>query len=177
MNILFDRATIQARIAYIAKEITTKHHKDETPLVFICLLNGGYMFFSDLTKEIMIPMECEFMRVKSYVSKNKQGDIQITKDVETPVKDKHVYIVDDIFDTGNTMKAVVEYLAIKNPESINIVTLLKRSKSQHDPTQGLGEYFIDSFRYGFEINDEWVVGYGMDREDGTGRNIPGILAI
>jgi hypoxanthine-guanine phosphoribosyltransferase len=55
--------------------------------------------------------------------------------------------------------------------------LLKRSKSQHEPTEGLGEYFIDSFRYGFEINDEWVVGYGMDREDGTGRNIPGILAI
>jgi hypoxanthine phosphoribosyltransferase len=177
MNVLFDRATIQARIARIAEEITIKHHKDKTSLVFICLLNGGYMFFSDLTKEIMIPMECEFMRVKSYVSKNKQGDIQITKDVETLVKDKHVYIVDDIFDTGNTMKAVVEYLAIKNPESINIVTLLKRSKSQHDPTQGLGEYFIDSFRYGFEINDEWVVGYGMDREDGTGRNIPGILAI
>jgi len=171
MNVLFNRKTIQDKVEHLALLISQDHYDDPTPVVFICLLNGGYMFFSDLTREICFPIECEFMRVKSYVSKKKQGDVQITKDVETPIKGKHVYIIDDIFDTGNTMKAVVEYLTTKHPESINVVTLLKRKGNQDIPTN------ISSFWYGFEINDEWVFGYGMDKEDGTGRNIPGILAI
>jgi hypoxanthine phosphoribosyltransferase len=177
MNVLFDRKTVGARIHYMAHEIASTHRGDPTPIVFVCLLNGGYMFFSDLTKEIDLPIECEFMRVKSYVSKKKQGDIQITKDLETPITDKHIYIVDDIYDTGNTMKAVVEYLHIKNPKSINIIALLKRKENKHHPATISEDIYIGSFHYGFEINDEWVIGYGMDREDGTGRNIPGILAL
>jgi len=115
MNVLFNRKAIQNKVEDIALLISQEHYDDPTPVVFICLLNGGYMFFSDLTREIDFPIECEFMRVKSYVSKKKQGDIQITKDLETPVTNKHVYIVDDIYDTGNTMKAVAEYLHIKEP--------------------------------------------------------------
>lgn len=174
MNVLFNRKTIQAKVEEIALLISQEHYDDPTSVVFICLLNGGYMFFSDLTREIGFPIECEFMRVKSYISKKKQGDIQITKDLETPVTGKHVYIVDDIYDTGNTMKAVAEYLHIKEPASINMVTLTKRKQNEHDPME---IPHIRSFYYGFEINDEWIVGYGCDKEDGTGRNIPGIVAI
>jgi hypoxanthine phosphoribosyltransferase len=174
MNVLFNRKTIQNKVEDIALLISQEHYDDPTSVVFICLLNGGYMFFSDLTREIDFPIECEFMRVKSYISKKKQGDIQITKDLETPVIGKHVYIVDDIYDTGNTMKAVAEYLHIKEPASINMVTLTKRKQNEHEP---MGIPHIRSFYYGFEINDEWIVGYGCDREDGTGRNIPGIVAI
>jgi hypoxanthine phosphoribosyltransferase len=172
MNVLFNRKTIQNKVEHLALLISQEHYDDPTPVVFICLLNGGYMFFSDLTREIGFPIECEFMRVKSYISKKKQGDIQITKDLETPVTNKHVYIVDDIYDTGNTMKAVAEYLHIKEPASINMVTLTKRKQNEHEPME---IPYIRSFYYGFEINDEWIVGYGCDKEDGTGRNIPGIL--
>ena len=174
MNVLFNRKAIQSKVEEIALLISQEHYDDPTPVVFICLLNGGYMFFSDLTREIDFPIECEFMRVKSYISKKKQGDIQITKDLETPVTGKHVYIVDDIYDTGNTMKAVAEYLHIKEPASINMVTLTKRKQNEHEPME---IPHIRSFYYGFEINDEWIVGYGCDKEDGTGRNIPGIVAI
>jgi len=174
MNVLFNRKTIQNKVEDIALLISQEHYDDQTAVVFVCLLNGGYMFFSDLTREIDFPIECEFMRVKSYVSKKKQGDIQITKDLETPVTNKHVYIVDDIYDTGNTMKAVAEYLHIKEPASINMVTLTKRKQNEHEP---MGIPHIRSFYYGFEINDEWIIGYGCDKEDGTGRNIPGIVAI
>jgi hypoxanthine phosphoribosyltransferase len=174
MNVLFNRKTIQNKVEDIALLISQEHYDDPTPVVFICLLNGGYMFFSDLTKEMGFPIECEFMRVKSYISKKKQGDIQITKDLETPVTGKHVYIVDDIYDTGNTTKAVAEYLHIKEPASINMVTLTKRKENKHDPME---IPHIRSFYYGFEINDEWIIGYGCDKEDGTGRNIPGIVAI
>jgi hypoxanthine phosphoribosyltransferase len=112
-------------------------------------------------------MECDFMRVKSYINR-KQGDIVISKDLETPIKGKHVYIVDDIYDTGNTMKAVIEYLEVKKPASISIVSLITRETS---PIPEQKSY------HAFTIKDEWVVGLGMDNEKGNMRNLPSIWAL
>jgi hypoxanthine phosphoribosyltransferase len=108
------------------------------------------------------------MRVKSYVNRHKQGDIQILKDLETPIKGKHVYLVDDIYDSGNTMKAVIEYLEVKHPASISIVTLLTRK------TSGIPSV---PFYNGFKIDDEWVVGYGCDDERGFSRNLNAVFAL
>ena len=118
-------------------------------------------------------MEWDLMRVKSYVNR-KQGDIQITKDLETAIKGKHVYIVDDILDSGNTMAKVIEYLQIKWPKTINVVTLLKRKNTPFS----LKNYNVKGTEaFGFEIDGEWVVGHGMDNDKGYCRNYKSIFAI
>ena len=172
MEILFSKEQIDFKTKIIAKQISDEHRGDGTPIVFVCLLTGGFMFFSDLTQEIKLDFEVDFMRVKSYIGKKKQGDIQITKDLETAIKGKHVYIVDDIYDSGRTMQAVIKYLRVKEPRSLNVVTLLKRDQNSVDATE-----IANNFIYGFEINGEWVVGYGMDNERGYCRNYAGIFAV
>jgi len=157
---------IQTKI--IAKKISAEHNGDKTPVVMVGLLNGAFMFYADLVRNMSIDVECDFMRVKSYISKNKQGDIQITKDLETPVKGKHVYLVDDIYDTGNTMQAVIDYLEVKHPASISIVSLVTRATS---PIPKQPSY------HAFTIDDEWLVGFGMDNDKGYLRNLSSIWAL
>jgi hypoxanthine phosphoribosyltransferase len=173
MRELINTKDIDIQTKIIGKQIADDHRGDKTPIVMVGLLNGCFAFYSDLVRAMPIDIECDFMRVKSYINR-KQGDIQITKDLETRIKGKHVYIVDDIYDTGNTMKAVIEYLEVKKPSSINIVTLVKRKESKWDP---LKSTIVESFKYGFEINDEWVVGMGMDSEKGLHRNLKSIWAL
>tara|TARA_R110000751_G_scaffold22607_1_gene63557 strand:+ start:93 stop:605 length:513 start_codon:yes stop_codon:yes gene_type:complete len=170
MKKIIEPEELQIKIKILAKQLSDDHVGDKTPIVAVCILNGGFMFFTDFVRAMPIDLECGFMRVKSYVSKRKQGDLQITKDLETPIKGKHVYIIDDIFDTGNTMSAVVEYLKVKKPKSISVVTLLKRESS---PTFEL-EHPCYSV---LEIKDEWVVGYGMDDENGYCRNYDTIYEV
>ena len=173
MRELINTKDIDIQTKIIGKQIADDHRGDKTPIVMVGLLNGCFAFYSDLVRAMPIDIECDFMRVKSYINR-KQGDIQITKDLETRIKGKHVYIVDDIYDTGNTMKAVIEYLEVKKPSSINIVTLVKRKESKWDP---LKSTIVESFKYGFEINDEWVVGMGCDDEKGLNRNLNSIWAL
>jgi len=156
---------IQSKI--VAKQINDKHKGDKTPVVFVGLLNGCFMFYSDFIKNITFDVECEFMRVKSYISKRKQGDVQITKDLETSIKGKHVYIVDDIFDTGNTINAVIDYLKVKEPSMISVVTLLKRRSS---PSLLVPNSFVDKHYNVIELDEEWVIGYGLDDDKGHCRN-------
>jgi|TARA_R100000081_G_C4795667_1_gene160682 hypoxanthine phosphoribosyltransferase len=163
---------IQSKI--IAKQINDKHRDDKTPVVFVGLLNGCFMFYSDFIKNLTFDLECDFMRVKSYVSKRKQGDVQITKDLETAVKGKHVYIVDDIFDTGNTINAVIDYLKVKDPSMISVVTLLKRKNS---PSLLVPNSFVDNHYNVIEIDEEWVIGYGLDDDKGHCRNYRTIFEI
>jgi hypoxanthine phosphoribosyltransferase len=168
MRELLSAKDIDIRTKIVAKQISDDHRGDKTPVVMVGLLNGCFMFYADLVRNLKIDVECDFMRVKSYISKNKQGDIQITKDLETPIKGKHVYLVDDILDSGNTMKAVVEYLEVKHPASISSVTLLTRNNSP----------FVTKKSYeAFTIDDEWCVGYGMDNDKGYARNLSSIWAL
>jgi hypoxanthine phosphoribosyltransferase len=168
MQQLIDAKDIDIQTKIIAKKISAEHNGDRTPVVMVGLLNGAFMFYADLVRNMSIDVECDFMRVKSYVGKKKQGDIQIMKDLETPIKGKHVYLVDDIYDTGNTMQAVIEYLEVKHPASISIVSLLTRETSPI-PTQ-------PSY-HAFTIKDEWVVGFGMDNEKGYARNYRSVFAL
>jgi len=168
MTELIKAKDIDIQTKIIAKKISAEHQGDKTPVVMVGLLNGCFMFYTDLVRNLSIDVECDFMRVKSYISKRKQGDIQITKDLETPVKGKHVYIVDDIYDTGNTMKAVIEYLEVKHPASITIVTLVKRESKDTTP--------VPSY-HAFEIKDEWIVGMGCDDDKGYNRNLNSIWAL
>jgi hypoxanthine phosphoribosyltransferase len=174
MTKLFDAEDIRLKTQILAKKISDEHRGDGSPVVVIGLLNGAFMFYSELVKNINIDVEVDFMRIKSYISKNKQGDVQITKDLETPIKGKHIYIVDDILDSGNTMTKVIEYLEIKCPKSINVVTLLRRKNTPFK----LSNYIQEGVEmYGFEINNEWVVGHGMDNDKGFCRNYQSIFAL
>jgi hypoxanthine phosphoribosyltransferase len=167
MKELFSAKDIEFQTKIIGKQIADDHRGDRTPVVMIGLLNGAFAFYSDLVRATPIDMECDFMRVKSYTNR-KQGDIQITKDLETPIKGKHVYLVDDILDSGNTMNAVIDYLEVKKPASISIVTLITRETS---PIPEQKSY------HAFTIKDEWIVGMGCDDEKGHMRNSPSIWAL
>jgi hypoxanthine phosphoribosyltransferase len=168
MHTLLEPKEIDIQTKILAKKISAEHQGDKTPVVMVGLLNGAFMFYSDLVKNLCIDVECDFMRVKSYTAQFKQGDIKILKDLETPIKGKHVYLVDDIYDTGSTMKTLIEYLEVKKPASISIVTLLRRETS---PVPEQTSY------HAFTIKDEWVVGYGMDDEKGYSRNLNGVFAL
>ena len=128
MRELITANDIEIKTKILGQQISREHEGDKTPVIMVGLLNGCFTFYSDLVRAMPIDMECDFMRVKSYTN-YKQGDIEITKDLETPIKGKHVYIVDDIYDTGNTMAAVIEYLEVKHPKSISIVSLVTRKTS------------------------------------------------
>ena len=159
--ILFTEKEIQNKVGEMAYKI--KKIKHEEPPVFICVLNGAFMFFTDLVKH-MGDCHVDFIRAKSY-NNTTQGEIYITKQIEMDITGKDVYLIDDIYDSGNTMNRLVKHLQYLNPKSITPVTLFKKHYSN-----------TENLIYGFELKDEhWLVGYGLDASDGTQRNLPHIL--
>ena len=158
---------LDIQIKILAKKINDEHRDDPTPVVMVCVLNGGFMFFSDLVKEITIPVELDFIRCKSYYGR-KQGDLVVSKDLETKIKNKHVYLVDDIVDSGNTMKAVMKFLSVKDPRSMTPVAAIYKENLVIPEALCILKYSQDS---------PWFIGYGMDHEDGTCRNIETILEL
>ena len=155
---------IQEQIKFLGKNIT-KDLTNSSPVVFICILNGAFMFFSDLMKQIHIKSEIDFIRVKSYEAQNQQ-EIQIIKDIEVNIKGKTVVLVDDLIDSGNTILKLIEHLQQYNPSEIKTVSLLKRYNSKFEPNY-----------YAFHIHhNEWFYGYGLDL-NGYHRNLLDILVI
>ena len=161
---------LDIKIKILAKQINDVHRGDPTPVVMVCVLNGGFMFFSDLVKAITIPIEIDFIRCKSYYSR-KQGDLVISKDLETKIKGKHVYLVDDILDSGNTMKAVSKFLQVKDPKSITPVVAIYKENGDFEKVYHILYQDSDS------IFDPWYIGYGMDDENGHNRNLSTIYTI
>jgi len=125
--ILFTSKQIQDKVTQIAQAIDFKHTTLDD-VVMICVLNGGFMFFSDLVKNMSIDVEIDFIRAKSYNGQD-QGVVHILKDIETNIEGKHVYVVDDFYDTGSTLNRILEHLSTQNPKSLEIVTLLTRDIS------------------------------------------------
>jgi hypoxanthine phosphoribosyltransferase len=164
-RILFNSDDIQDKVAQIAVYIDRKHTKEDD-IVMICVLNGGFMFFSDLVKTMMTDVEVDFIRAKSYNGQD-QGVVHITKDIETNIEGKHVYVVDDFYDTGNTLNRILEHLSTQNPKSLEMITLLTRDISP------IPDY---PHMTGFMVKDEWVVGYGMDNNKKE-RNLPYIYEL
>ena len=163
--ILFTSEQIQSKVTQIAHSIDFKHTTNDD-VVMICVLNGGFMFFSDLVKNMSIDVELDFIRAKSYNGQD-QGVVHILKDIETNIEGKDVYVVDDFYDTGSTLDRILEHLSTQNPKSLEIVTLLTRDISPIPECP---------YTTGFIIRDEWVYGYGLD-DNGLKRNLPFICAI
>ena len=161
---------LDIQIKILAKKINDEHKNDSVPVVLVCILNGGFMFFSDLVKQINIPIEVDFIRCKSYLGRQ-QGDLVVTKDLETKIKNKHVYLVDDILDSGNTMKAVSKFLSVKEPKTITPVAAIYKENGDFDKVLHILYQSTDS------ILDPWYIGYGMDDEKGHNRNLSTIYTI
>jgi len=159
-TILIPEFKIQKRVREIASEISQKHIDSGNPYppVLICILNGAFMFFSDIIKNTDIDVEVDFIRVKSYHGKDNTGGVTILKNFENDLTGKNVFIIEDIVDTGNTMQEIMLSLAGESPHDIYLVTLLRRKDSEHP---------VDF--NAFEINDEFVFGYGLD-DNGLKRN-------
>lgn len=161
-NILFTEQQIQDAVRKMADQING-YQLDSA--IFICVLNGGFMFFSDLIKQIRIPdTECDFIRVKSYKGQER-GEILLVKGIELSVENKNVFIVDDIYDSGETMAFITDFLEKLNPKRIIPVTLLKRRSSSASP----------ALNWCLDIDDEWIYGYGLDGDNGFHRNLPYML--
>jgi hypoxanthine phosphoribosyltransferase len=165
-EIFIPKEKIQLRIQELASDLSSKL-EGKDPL-FIAILNGAFMFASDLFKEIEIPARITFVKTTSYVGTETTGRVQQLIGLKEDISGQHIVLVDDIFDTGLTMQAVCEEMRKKNPASISVLTLLdKVSKHKTDLA-------ID-FK-GFEIPDKFVLGYGLDY-NGYGRNLKDIYAL
>ena len=149
---LYTSSEIKKRIEELGQEITNKY-KNKNP-IFIGVLNGSFIFLADLMREINLDCKIDFIQVNSYLGKKSIGEIKFLKDLSINIKDKDIIIVEDIIDTGNTLKFLFEYISAKSPRSLSITTLLYKPKIKKDA------YPIDFI--GFEIPNKFVVGYGLD---------------
>jgi hypoxanthine phosphoribosyltransferase len=158
---LFTEEQIQTRVRSLALQISFHNNLEGRPVVVIGVLNGAFMFFTDLVRNMVIDCEIDFIQAKSYTDQT-QDRVAILKDILIDIKDKDIYIVDDIYDSGNTMKCLINHLKEKGPKSIMPVTLFKRHTAH-----------MDELIYGFELNQEyWIRGYGLDGKGGLKRNQP-----
>ncbi len=158
---LLTREEVEKRIKELAKEIEKDYCGKD--LLVIGLLKGSIMFMSDLIKEMDLPVMIDFMSVSSYSGTISTGVINVLKDTDISVKDKDVLIVEDIIDTGLTLSHVKKLLEDRGAKSLKICTLL--DKPSRRTIEMKGDYV------GFEIPDEFVVGYGLDY-DQHHRNLP-----
>lgn len=157
---------IQNAICDIATQINAAYEGKE--VLFLSVLNGAFMFTSDLMKKITLPCEISFIKVSSYLGTKSTGRVDELIGLNTSVYGKHVIIIEDIVDTGITIDKVIKLLEMQNPATIEVcATLFKKVayQGQHPP-----RYF------GFEIPNKFVVGYGLDY-DQLGRNLPAIYQV
>ncbi len=162
-KILIPSDQLQARIYELGSQIS-RDYGDSRPLL-VCVLKGGVMFLSDLSRSLSIAHELDFMALSSYGGKNTEssGAVRILMDLNASIEGRHVLIVEDIIDTGRTLNYMIETFAARNPASVKICTLLDKTDRR--------EVSIPLEYVGFEIPNEFVVGYGLDFDE-LYRNLP-----
>jgi len=160
---LIDEETLQSRIKELGEQITADYADKD--LLLLCILKGGVLFLTDLMRYIDIPHEIDFMAVSSYgkESRESSGIVRILKDLDEPIENRHVLIVEDIIDTGHTLTYISRNLEARQPASLKICTLLDKAERRQV------EMEIDYT--GFVIPDKFVFGYGLDLDEKY-RNLP-----
>lgn len=144
---------IRTRIRELGEQIRDDYQG--RPLHAVCVLNGAFVFMADLVRAIDLPLTIDFLSVSSYGSRTESsGEVRLVKDLDLSLKGRDVLVVEDIIDTGLTMEYLRQYLAGRGPNSVKVVTLLSK------PSRRLVEVAIDYT--GFEIEDAFVYGYGLD---------------
>ncbi len=165
--IVLTEEQIRDRVAELGEEISAVY--GDEPVLLVAVLRGAAVFVADLAREMSCPVEIDFMAVSSYGSStHSSGVVRILKDLDEDIEARHVLVVEDILDTGLTLKYLLKNLASRGPKSLEVVTLLHKAGKQR--------VSISCKYVGFEIPDEFVVGYGLDYAEKY-RNLPylGIL--
>ncbi len=153
LRVLVPAHRIQARIAELGREIDRDY--PEGDLVLVGILKGAFVFMADLCRAISRPARCDFMGISSYgKEKSSSGEVRLTKDLDLSIEDANIIVVEDIIDTGVTLSYLVDLLNQRRPRSIRVAALLDKPSRRQRPVA------VD-YR-GFEIPDEFVVGYGLD---------------
>ena len=166
-KVLIPEADLKRRVKEIADEIT-RDYAGET-VTFVCILSGASIFYADLVREVAVDARFEFMSVSSYGSGTvSSGEVKILKDVNHPIQGKNVILVEDIIDTGCTLSYLKRVLAQREPKSLKICTIL--DKPARRKVELKGDYV------GFEIPDEFVIGYGLDY-DGRYRTLKDVCVL
>ena len=167
-EVLLSEEQIQTRIRELG-EILTKEYEGKNPVV-IGVLKGVVVFYADMIRQIKVPCQMDFMRVSSYKGTSSTGNMLMKLDLSADLKGRHVLILEDIFDTGNSLEYTYNYLLSKEPASLKICTLLDKPERRRAGVTVKADYV------GFTIPNEFVVGYGLDFNEQY-RNLPyvGIL--
>ena len=161
LKVMFEEDEIQKRIAEVAAEIDKDYVGKE--VVIVCVLKGAVFFTVDLVKKMKTPIELEMVQISSYQGTESTGKIKFKKDLDGSIEGRDVLIVEDIIDTGRTLKYLKEYLESKNPNSVKIAVFVDKKERR--------EVNVDVDYTGFIIPNKYVVGYGFDVDE-KGRNIP-----
>lgn len=162
IRVLLSEEEVDKRIKEVGEQISKDYEGQEVHV--ICVLKGGVFFMCELAKRITVPLSMDFMSVSSYGNeKQSSGIVKIVKDLDEALEGKNVIIVEDIIDSGRTLSYLVEILNKRNPKSLKICTLLDK------PERRVTDVKVDYV--GFNIPDEFVVGYGLDYAQKY-RNLP-----
>jgi hypoxanthine phosphoribosyltransferase len=161
---LIDGDTLQNRIVELGKEISSDYVNSDD-LLLICILRGGMVFLVDLMRHITVPHQIDFMAISSYGAgaRESEGNVRVTLDLQTNIRDKDVLLVEDIIDSGHTISHVLELLSTRQPHSLKVCSLLDKIERR--------EVVVPVHYRGFEIPNKFVFGYGLDLDEYY-RNLP-----
>jgi hypoxanthine phosphoribosyltransferase len=163
-RVLYSEEQIAGRLAEIAEQIDTEY--DGKNLLLVGVLNGAVMVMADLSRAMRIHCEMDWMAISSYGSGTQSsGVVRILKDLNTDIGNRHVLVVEDIIDTGLTLSYLISNLMSRNPASLEIMTMFRKPEAQKNS--------VDVAYVGFDIPNEFVVGYGLDY-DGHYRNLTSV---
>lgn len=163
-EILIDADTLQRRVKELGA-VVSRDYADAEDLLLICILKGGVLFLTDIMRHITVPHEIDFMAASSYGAgaRDTTGSVRIDMDVTAPIQGRHVLIIEDIIDSGYTLRFVMDTLEARKPATLRLCTLLNKSARR--------EVDIDVDYVGFNIENKFVFGYGLDLDEKY-RNLP-----
>jgi hypoxanthine phosphoribosyltransferase len=161
---LIEENSLQSRIEELGQEISRDYAGTDN-LLLICILRGGIVFLVDLMRRISVPHQVDFMAISSYGAgaRESEGNVRVTLDLQTNIRDKDVLLVEDIIDSGHTISHVLELLSTRQPRSLKVCSLLDKAERR--------EVSVPIHYRGFEIPNKFVFGYGLDLDEYY-RNLP-----
>jgi len=163
LKVLLTQEQIQDRIAQLG-EILTEEYADKNPVI-VGVLKGVVVFYADMVRHIKVPCQFDFMWISSYKGSESTGKMDVKRGLSADIKGRHVLILEDIFDTGNSLDFTYRYLMEQEPASVKICTLLDKPERRNPKVTLQADYV------GFTIPNEFVVGYGLDFNEHY-RNLP-----
>lgn len=166
-SVLISSDTIREKVKELGAQISRDYEGNE--IILVGVLKGGFVFLADLIREITIPVEMDFISVSSYGSSTKSsGVVRIIKDIDVNISGKHIIIVEDIIDTGLTIRHLKELLSTRSPKSVKVCTIFDK------PSRRKVE--IEAEYQGLIIPDKFVIGYGLDYDEKY-RNLPDLCVL